>query len=163
MPAIRTILPPLLGAILLASAAWADCEAPYETLFACDIPERNAQVEFCQLISSDNPDALPSSQYTYWADGQVELQFQTNKTWFGLKNSITGMRGRPIGNGFANGKTVYAFFFDGDAYVETHSVPREAQIHVYNNSDDFNSEAEPIARRHCYPPTIYVSPEGIGP
>ncbi len=147
-----------LGATFLALPVQAECIPPFEPLFFCTIPERDAIAEFCENPARDS-NGLPGNQYTYFVHGQPELEFQTSANWFGLRNETHGMSGSAMGNGLVHGKLVYAFFIEDAHWLD----PREAQIHVYASVDDFNNQAEPIERRYCYPPSIEVTQKGIGP
>ncbi len=147
-----------LAGLLLAPGAHAACEPPFSPLFYCEIPERAAEAEFCENSEADT-NGRPAMQYTYRANGKVELSFQTDDHWFGTRSETRGIPGGAIGNGLVHGKAVYAFYMDDIVFLQ----PRSAQIHVYASIDDFNNRAEPVARRYCYPPSIFVTQEGIGP
>ncbi|PZO67027.1 MAG: hypothetical protein DI498_04585 [Paracoccus denitrificans] len=150
--------------MMAAGPVTAGCHDPYLTLFSCDVPERNASIEFCQLMPEHKDTGLKSNRYIYTRNGQVELTFETDTTWFAMKRSLPGMQGDPIGAAMARDGAVYAFYIPHN-YEPPDNM--QGQLLVYRSLDDFNvfdwDPATPIARRVCYPPSVVVETDLLGP
>lgn len=73
---------------LLPLPAAANCIPPWQTHFACDIPERNARAEFCRIAA---PSAHPDKNegyYTYAVAAEpAELYFETDEIWFSTRDT----------------------------------------------------------------------------
>lgn len=155
----------LLAASLPFEAARANCPPPYSTLFACDIPERGARVEFCEVVRDEDVHAAGMPQFTYnytVGTGPAELFFDANGYYFSTKYYDDDTPGRDTtGIGLKHGTYVYAVFISGE-YLRRAD---KAQIHVYKSVDDFQSSAREIdiERRYCAPGSILVNWENIRP
>ena len=68
-------------AALIPLPAAANCIPPWQTQFACNIPERNVRVEFCHLADPKaNPDKKEAN-YTYAAGTEkTEINFENEST-----------------------------------------------------------------------------------
>lgn len=151
----------VLTSLVVATQAQANCAPPFTTMFACDIVRTDARVEFCQDISSDD---VKEWRYSYNFTnglGPAELYFETPRYYASTKyvpgGSITY---NTLGSGIANGNTVYSFFVTGYATGNVEA----AQIHVYENVEDFETRPESdIARLYCEPESVLIDWEGTTP
>lgn len=137
-------------------------------MFACDIPERDARVELCQIMTDEEAEAAGKKQFTYnytVGNGPAELYFEDDGFWFSTKYMDAGgdpeLKRTTVGVGLRNTPYIYAVFISGE-YLGTATG---AQVHVYKNEDDFTSDKREIEieRRYCDPATIRVDWSNIAP
>ena len=157
---------PLALAMLLCPAlASANCLPPWQTHFACDLPERNARAEFCRIANPDQHPGLREHSYSFVrGTAPAELYFQTDSYLFSTKDMDadhpTFFR---VGVGYARGNTVYAFFVN-----QRHSDQRivgEAEVRVYESIDAFSSltrHTEQLSLR-CAPGSVVADTAAIAP
>jgi hypothetical protein len=74
--------------VLAPLPATANCIPPWQTQFACNIPDRNARAEFCRI---DDTKANPGKKEAYYSyatgSGPTELYFETDNTLFSTKDT----------------------------------------------------------------------------
>lgn len=154
----------LLALGLSTGAGWANCPPPYSTLFACDIPERDARVELCELLGDDNRDAEARFSYNYTVgNGPAELFFTADGYYFSTKymDPDGPEANQTVGFGLARGTFVYGVFITGEYLGQ----PTSAQIQVFDKIDDFSSDDREVdlERRYCEPSSIRVNWDNIAP
>ncbi len=154
------LVPLLILSLLAAPQAWANCAAPFATMFACDIMGRDARVEFCQDVS-DADAAKWRYSYNFTSGlGPADLSFQATGYYGSTKYMADDAPFNTSGSGLVNGDHVYAFFATG---YETQNL-ESAQIHVYRSLEDFQSRPESdIQRLYCRPDTVRIDWAGTGP
>ncbi|WP_338665920.1 hypothetical protein VQH23_12215 [Pararoseomonas sp. SCSIO 73927] len=158
-------MPAALAMTMLPSLAMANCIPPWQTQFACNIPERNARVEFCRIAEPQRHPRRQEVYYTFVTGiGPAELHFEADGYIFSTKEVDTT---RPSeitsGIGYPRGEYVYAFFV-----TEHSSRPgsvSNAEVRVYNSIDAFtNSKRDnEIARFRCQPSSVIADVANIRP
>jgi hypothetical protein len=152
-------------AALIPLPAAANCIPPWQTQFACNIPERNARAEFCHLADPKaNPDKK-EAYYTYAAGTEkAELYFETDSTWFSTKDTnINHPTDLTMALGYARGDYVYAFVVTQDK--DDSSVIKSGEIRVYPSTDAFTNETKDteIAKLYCEWSSILADSDSIRP
>lgn len=154
-----------LSVTSLSSPVLANCLPPYQTQFACQIPERNARAEFCRLSDPAKHPKLKEGYYSYAVGaGPAELHFETNSIWFSTKDTdVDDPLGLTMAVGFALRSHVYAF-----VVIEDRADPdriRAADVRVYSSIDAFTNDTKgtEIARLACEPSTIIADTASIRP
>ncbi|AXC49267.1 hypothetical protein DRW48_05830 [Paracoccus suum] len=148
-----------LGTVALGGAAQANCAPPYATLFACDIPERNARVEFCEIRDDRPHPGRGDHSYNYSVGAApAELYFEADGYYFSTKYMDSG---DTVGVGLKHGNYVYAFYVTGKYLERVDS----AQIQVFDSVDAFQSDAKEVEveRRYCAPGSIILNWDTIAP
>lgn len=154
----------ILAAFFPLPAA-ANCMPPWQTLFACNIPERNARAEFCQIGDGAAHSGKKSAYYTYAVGPKpVELYFETDSYSFSTKDTdVDHPTDLTMGIGFVNKNYVYAFFVTEDKRLGGRI--REANVRVYSSEASFSSEKKntELQRLQCDPASILADQENIRP
>lgn len=155
----------LLLAAGLSSPAMANCIPPWQTQFACAIPERNARAEFCRIPDPAQHPDKKEAYYTYAVGAApAELYFETDSTWFSTKDTdIDHPTDLTMAIGYAHGAYIYAFSVTEDKR-EPDGI-RDAEIRVYSSADAFTSEARNTeeSRLYCDPASILADLPSIRP
>ncbi|SMO73959.1 hypothetical protein [Paracoccus laeviglucosivorans] len=149
-------------AITLAGPAAANCVPPLMPVFSCNIMTDDQRVEICASVPDS--DGISETFSYNFASGMAlsELYFETPGYYFSTKYyRIREQAENTTGIGLAHGDTIYAVHLTGvdGGYV------RAAQLHVYDNADDFQSdkgETETL-RLYCAPDTVRVNWDFIRP
>lgn len=155
-----------LTALFPLSAA-ANCIPPWQTLFACNIPEKNARAEFCQISDGDSTarQGRKSAYYTYAVGSNVaELYFETDGYSFSTKDTeVDHPTDLTMGIGFTNKNYVYAFFVTEDKRLDGRI--RDADIRVYTSENAFSSQERNTERLRlqCDPASIIANQDNIRP
>lgn len=150
----------LAAALTSAGAAGANCPPPYATVFSCEIPERDARVEFCELPGVTDDPARFTYNYTV-GTAPAELFFEADGYYFSTKYYDAPGMAETVGWGLKYGPMIYSVFI----YGEYLGKPEGAQIHVYDSVDAFGSEEREneSERRYCDPASIRVNWDSIAP
>jgi hypothetical protein len=153
------------GAVLLASPALANCVPPWQTQFACAIPERNARAEFCRIAEPAQHPGKKEAYYSYVVGTQpAELYFETDSTRFSTKETdVDHPTDLTMALGYARGDYVYAFVITQDKRLDDRI--READIRVYNSTDAFTNDVKgnEVIRLSCDPASIIADFPSIRP
>lgn len=145
--------------------ATANCIPPWQTQFACNIPDRNARAEFCRI---DDTKANPGKKEAYYSyatgSGPTELYFETDNTLFSTKDTdINHPTDMTMAIGYARGDYVYAF-----VVTEDNRIPdriRDAEVRVYKTIDAFSNDKKDteIMRLYCASASILADRDSIRP
>ena len=145
--------------------AMANCIPPWQTQFACNIPERNARAEFCRIA---DPKAHPDKKEAYYnyviGTKPSELYFETNSTWFSTKDTnINHPIDMTMAMGYARGDYVYAFVVTEDK--RNADGIRDAEVRVYSSTDKFTNDTKDneTAKLYCDPASIIADQDSIRP
>lgn len=151
--------------IMLPFPAVANCIPPWQTHFACDIPEKNARAEFCRIADPAAHPGKSQAYYTYAVGtAPAELYFESDSVVFSTKDFILEHQSdTSSGMGYLYGKMVYSFFVTQDERLNNRV--REAEVRVYNSADDFTSRDRnlEVARLSCDPDSIVANIGLIAP
>lgn len=143
----------------------ANCIPPWQTQFACHIPERDARAEFCRIAEPTKHPGLMEAYYTYAVGAKpTALYFETNATWFSTKDTnIDHPTDMTMAIGYARGSYVYAFIVTEDSR-DTDRI-RDAEVRVYNSIDAFTSSVKDteVQRLYCDASTILADIPSIRP
>jgi hypothetical protein len=157
--------PIALAMALFPTLAAANCLPPWQTHFACDLPERNARAEFCRIAKPQQHPGVPEHYYSFVRGTQpAELYFQTDSYWFTTKDvDVNHPSSFRVGVGYARGNTVYAFFVN-----QRHSDQRivgDAEVRVYESTDAFSSSTRDNEqlRLRCAPGSVVADTAAIAP
>lgn len=154
-----------MSALFLSSPVVANRLPPYQTLFACQIPERNARAEFCRLPDPGKHPKLKEGHYSYAVGARpAELHFETNSIWFSTKDTdVDDPLGLTTAMGFALRSYVYAFVVTEDRADSDRILA--ADVRVYSSTDAFTNDTKgnEIARLACEPSTIIADTASIRP
>ncbi len=132
-------------------ALWA-CEAPYQTVFACDLVAMPQRVEVCGLPEGD---FTVEETYSFGVPGQMaELSFEATdvwgRPWPDGHVEIPGLSTWGIGLVHPNG-TTYAVFAYGD-YRD--GVIRRGVLQVFASLEVFNAREAALFHAECQPETL---------
>ena len=157
---------PLAFAMLLCPAlASANCLPPWQTHFACDLPERNARAEFCRIAEPARHPGQPEHYYSFVRGTQpAELYFQTDSYRFTTKDMDPDHPHHfRVGVGYARGNTVYAFFVNQRRSDQR--IVGDAEVRVYESTEAFSSltrHNEQLSLR-CAPGSVVADTAAIAP
>ena len=145
--------------------AMANCIPPWQTQFACNIPDRDARVEFCRIA---DPKAHPDKKEAYYnyvtGTKPSELYFETDSTWFSTKDTnIDHPTDMTMALGYARGEYVYAFVVTEDKRLG--GAIRDAEVRVYSSTEKFTNDAKDneSARLYCDSKSIIADQDSIAP
>lgn len=151
--------------MILPFPAAANCIPPWQTHFACNIPEKNARAEFCRIADTSSNPGKHEVYYTYAVGTEpAELYFESDTIRFSTKDFILEHQyDTDSGMGYVYGKMVYSFFVTQDERLNNRV--REAEVRVYRSIDDFTSRDRDleVARLYCDPNSIEANTDLIGP
>ncbi len=152
-------------ATLLSSPAWANCVPPWQTQFACNVPERNARAEFCRIAEPKQHPDKKEAYYNYTVGTQpAELYFETDSTWFSTKDTeVDHPTDLTMAVGYARGQYVYAFVVTEDKRED--DGIRDAEIRVYNSTETFTNDVKDnhVTKLYCDPLSIVADLPSIRP
>lgn len=155
----------LAMATLMASPALANCIPPWQTQFACNIPERNARAEFCRIAEPGEHPGKKEAYYSYVVGTKpAELYFETDSTWFSTKDTnIDHPTDLTMALGYARGDYVYAFVVTEDKRED--DGIRDAEVRVYSSTEAFTNEVKDnhVSRLYCDPASIVADVPSIRP
>ncbi|HEY4200858.1 MAG TPA: hypothetical protein VGM83_09870 [Devosiaceae bacterium] len=143
--------------------ALANCVPPWQTQFACNLPEQAARAEFCRL--SDPIPGVKEAYYSYAVEAEpAELYFQTDSTYFSTKDTeIDHPTDLTMAIGYARENYVYAFVVTEDER-EADGI-RDAEVRVYSSIDAFTNDTKDteITKLYCDPASILADLDSIRP
>lgn len=160
-----TLRPCALLLALLPLPASANCIPPWQLHFACEIPERDASVEFCRIADTAKHPGLKEGYYSYvTGTGPADLYFQTDEIWFSTKDTnINHPTDLTMAMGYKHGPWVYGFTITQDSRIGDRI--RDAEVRVYRSTDDFSSDVKDVeaTRLYCDPDSIRANQDLIAP
>lgn len=168
MMAKTTTMPVLAAATLAlftALPAAANCTPPWQTLFACNIPERDARAEFCKIADTKAHPGMKEVYYNYVVGTKPsQLYFQAEGYIFSTKDTdVNHPTDLTMAIGFPNGKHVYAFSVTEDSRLA--GGYRDAQVRVYSSIDAFTSSEKDteLIKLYCDSSSIIADRNEIRP
>ncbi|MCT7663164.1 hypothetical protein [Shinella kummerowiae] len=152
-------------AALLSSPALANCVPPWQTQFACNIPERNARAEFCRIAAPVDHPSKKEAYYIYVVGtAPAELYFETDSLWFSTKDMLVDHpTDLTMAVGFARADYVYAFVVTEDK--REHDGIRDGEVRVYESTDAFTNDVKgnQVNTLYCDPESIVADLPSIRP
>ncbi|WP_338661256.1 hypothetical protein VQH23_13515 [Pararoseomonas sp. SCSIO 73927] len=154
-----------LAIALMPTMALANCLPPWQTQFACNIPERNARVEFCRIADARLRAGRAEVYYTFVTGTQpAELYFEADHYIFSTKQ-MGADRPSEItsGIGYPRGNYVYSFFITDDR--RRPGNVRGAEVRAYSSIEAFTNSkrGNEIVRLRCDPSSIVADMGSIAP
>ncbi|RKK01241.1 hypothetical protein EBE87_27670 [Pseudoroseomonas wenyumeiae] len=158
-------LPVALTIAMIPTLSMANCIPPWQTQFACDIPERNARVEFCRIAEPRLHPGRAELYYTFVTGTRpAELYFEAESYIFSTKE-MDADRPSEItsGIGYPRGNYVYAFFITEDR--RRPGNVRDAEVRAYSSVDAFSNSkrSNDIIKLRCERSSIVADFDSIRP
>lgn len=161
-----TMLLMAAGPVILApSSASANCIPPWQVLFACNIPQRDARAEFCLIPNTDAHPGKKQGYYTYVTGTKpAELYFEADGYYFSTKDTeVDHPTDLTMAVGFKRGDYVYSF-----TITEDERQPdgiRDGEVRVYSSLDAFTNDKKDteVTKLYCDPASIIANRNEIRP